>query len=84
MWAVSDDGTELYPHGIIDGTLDTGMFAINLSAGSIDYSSQEVTLYDILEELSSINAYTPSLKDAADINDTYFEFDVDGNIMPKA
>lgn len=84
MWAISDDGTELYPHGIIDGTLDTGMFAINLSAGSIDYSSQEVTLYDILEELSSINAYTPSLKDAADINDTYFEFDVDGNIMPKA
>ena len=84
LWQISDDGTELYPHGIIDGTIDTGMFAINLSAGSIDYTSQDITLYDILEELSSINSYTLSARDAIDINDSYFEFDIDGNVMPKS
>ena len=84
LWAVSDDGTELYPHGIIDGTLDTGMFAINLSAGNLNYTNPEVTLYDILEELSSMNAYTPSTKAQGDISDTYFEFDANGDIMPKA
>jgi hypothetical protein len=83
LWALDDDGN-LFPHGIIDGTLDTGMFAINLSAGSLDYTNLDVTLYDILEELSNINAYTPSTKDAADISDTYWEFDDDGNIVPKA
>ena len=84
LWAVSDDGTELYPHGIIDGTLDTGMFAINLSAGSLDFTDLNVTLYDVLEELSSMNSYTPSTRAQNAINDTYFEFDADGNIMPKA
>ena len=34
--------------------------------------------------LSSMNSYTPSTRDQARINDTYFEFDADGNIMPKA
>ena len=84
LWAVSDDGTELYPHGIIDGTLDTGMFAINLSAGSLDFTDLNVTLYDVLEELSAMNSYTPSTRAQNSINDTYFEFDADGNIMPKA
>lgn len=83
LWDVSDDGTELFPHGIIDGTLDTGMFAINLSAGNLNYMSSEVTLHDILEELSSMNAYTPSTRDQADISDTFFEFDANGDIMPK-
>ena len=83
MWKLSDDGTELSPHGIIDGTLDTGMFAINLSGGSIDYSNPNVTLHNILEELSSINAYTPSTRSQQSINDTYWEFDNDGNITTK-
>lgn len=83
LWTIDDTGN-LYPHGIIDGTLDTGMFAINLSAGSLDYTNLDVTLYDILEELSSMNSYTPSTKDAAGINDTYWEFDNEGNITPKA
>ena len=46
--------------------------------------SSEVTLHDILEELSSMNAYTPSTRDQADISDTFFEFDANGDIMPKA
>jgi hypothetical protein len=60
------------------------MFAINLSAGSLDYINLDVIFYDILEELSSMNLYTPSIKDTANINDTYWEFDNEGNITPKA
>lgn len=82
LWTTSSEG-DLYPHGIIDGTLDTGMFAINLSAGNLSLSSPDVTLYDILEELASLNAYTPSTRDAASISDTYFEFDENGDIVPK-
>ena len=37
-----------------------------------------------LEELSSMNSYTPSTRDQNSIDDTYFEFDGDGNITPKA
>jgi len=70
---------DLFPHGIIDGTLDTGMFAINLSAASINYADPNVTLHDVLEELSSINAYTPSTKQSANISDTYFEIYTDPN-----
>lgn len=95
LWAEADTTNDngdkdLFPHGIIDGTLDTGMFAINLSAaGNIDLTSQEVTLHDIIEELSSINAYTPSTKSAADISDTFFEIYTDDDvgeecIRPKA
>lgn len=78
---------DLFPHGVIDGTLDTGMFAINLSAAAIDFSDPNVTLHDVLEELSSINSYTPSTKSAANISDTYFEIvEVSGEecIRPKA
>ena len=77
----------MFPHGVIDGTLDTGMFAINLSAAAIDFSDPNVTLHDVLEELSSINSYTPSTKSAANISDTYFEIvEVSGEecIRPKA
>lgn len=86
LWAEATTTNEngdkdLFPHGIIDGTLDTGMFAINLSAaGEIDLSSQDVTLHDIIEELSSINAYTPSTKSAANISDTFFEIYTDASI----
>ena len=38
----------------------------------------------LLEELSSMNSYTPSTRAQNAIDDTYFEFDADGNIMPKA
>lgn len=78
---------DLFPHGIIDGTLDTGMFAINLSAAGINFSNPNVTLHDVLEELSSINAYTPSSKASGDISDLYFEIiEVGGEecIRPKA
>ena len=81
--ADANDANNIYPHGIIDGTIDTGMFAINLSAGELDYTSPNVTLYDVLEELSSMNAYTPSTKEQADITDAFFEFDTNGDIMPK-
>ena len=91
MWAEasttnSNGDADLFPHGIIDGTLDTGMFAINLSAASIDFSNPNVTLHDVLEELSSINAYTPSVKAAANISDDYFEIvEIEGEecIRPK-
>lgn len=84
LWeADANDANNIYPHGIIDGTIDTGMFAINLSAGELDYTSPNVTLYDVLEELSSMNAYTPSTKEQADITDAFFEFDTNGDIMPK-
>jgi len=53
------------------------MFAVNLSAGELDYTSPNITLYDILEELSSINAYTPSTKATGNITDTYFEIYTD-------
>lgn len=82
LWATASNG-DLFPHGIIDGTLDTGMFAINLSAGNLSLSTPDVTLHDILEELSSMNAYTPSTRDAASISDTFFEFDANGDIVPK-
>ena len=84
LWEVSDDGTELYPHGIIDGTIDTGMFAIELSAGSMNFTDLNVTLYDVLEELSNLNAYTLSSRNQQEITDSYWEFDNDGNVMPKA
>jgi len=75
----ADQVRELFPHGIIDGTLDTGMFAINLSAGSINYSDPNVTLHSVLEELSSMNAYTPSTRSSANIDDTFFEIYTDPN-----
>ena len=92
MWAeassTNDNGDkDLFPHGIIDGTLDTGMFAINLSAASIDFSNPNVTLHDVLEELSSLNSYTPSTKSAGNISDLFFEIiEVGGEecIRPKA
>ncbi len=91
LWAeasTTNDNNEadLFPHGIIDGTLDTGMFAINLSAGSINYADPNVTLHDVLEELSSMNSYTPSAKLSANISDTHFEIiEISGEecIMPK-
>ena len=82
----SNGQKDLFPHGIIDGTLDTGMFAINLSAAGINYADPNVTLHDVLEELSSINAYTPSTKSSSNITDTYFEIvELSGEecIMPK-
>lgn len=88
LWEVSADGTELYPHGIIDGTVDTGMFAIELSAGSIDLSGPDTTIYDIVNAIQNMNAYTLSARDMSDINDTYWEFvdpnDPNSDIMPKA
>ena len=88
LWEVSADGTELYPHGIIDGTIDTGMFAIELSAGSIDLSGPDTTIYDIVNAIQNMNAYTLSARDMSDINDTYWEFvdpnDPNSDIMPKA
>jgi len=92
MWAEAsttngNGDADLFPHGIIDGTLDTGMFAINLSAASINYADPNVTLHDVLEELSSMNAYTPSTKLVANISDTFFEITEIGGeecIMPKA
>ena len=91
MWAEasttnSNGDADLFPHGIIDGTLDTGMFAINLSAASINYADPNVTLHDVLEELSSMNAYTPSVKSVANISDTFFEITEIGGeecIIPK-
>lgn len=91
LWAESsttndNNEADLFPHGIIDGTLDTGMFAINLSAGSINYADPNVTLHDVLEELSSMNAYMPSAKLSANISDTHFEIiEIGGEecIMPK-
>ena len=91
LWAeasTTNDNNEadLFPHGIIDGTLDTGMFAINLSAGSINYADPNVTLHDVLEELSSMNAYTPSIKLSENISDAHFEIiEISGEecIMPK-
>ena len=82
----SNGDKDLFPHGIIDGTLDTGMFAINLSAASINYADPNVTLHDVLEELSSMNAYTPSTKLTANISDAFFEItEINGEecIRPK-
>ena len=88
LWEVSDDGTELFPHGIIDGTLDTGMFAIELSTGSVDLSGPDTTLHDIVNAIQNMNAYTLSTRPISDINDTYWEFvdpsDPNSDIMPKA
>ena len=93
LWAeastTNDDGeADLFPHGIIDGTLDTGMFAINLSAGSMNFANPNITLHDVLEELSSMNAYTPSTRSANDISDAFFEIYTDAGtgeecIRPK-
>jgi hypothetical protein len=82
LWALDEDGN-LYPHGIIDGTLDTGMFAIELNAGNLDLTNNNTTLEDIVNAIQNMNAYTLSNKDAADINDTYWEIDGNGNVTPK-
>lgn len=83
LWALDDNGN-LYPHGIIDGTLDTGMFAIELSSGNIDFTSSNTTLDDIVNAIQNMNAYTLSTRNQADIADDYWEFDANGNVMPKA
>lgn len=82
LWALDDNGN-LYPHGIIDGTLDTGMFAIELSSGSIDFTSKNTTLDDIVNAIQNMNAYTLSTRNQVEISDTYWEFDQNGNVMPK-
>jgi|13_taG_2_1085334.scaffolds.fasta_scaffold00007_2 hypothetical protein len=83
LWALDDNGN-LYPHGIIDGTLDTGMFAIELSSGNMDFTSNNTTLDDIVNAIQNMNAYTLSGRNQASISDTYWEFDVNGNVTPKA
>ena len=83
LWALDDNGN-LFPHGIIDGTLDTGMFAIELSSGNIDFTSNNTTLDDIVRAIQNMNAYTLSGRNQASISDTYWEFDVNGNVTPKA
>jgi len=82
LWELDSNGN-LFPHGIIDGTLDTGMFAINLSAGNMDFTSSNTTLDDIVKSIQNINAYTLSSRDQSSISDTYWEFDDNGNVMPK-
>jgi hypothetical protein len=82
LWAVDDNGN-LFPHGIIDGTLDTGMFAIELSAGNMDFTSNNTTLDNIVTAIQNMNAYTLSGRAQGNISDTYWEFDENGNVMPK-
>ena len=82
LWAL-DSNDNLFPHGIIDGTLDTGMFAIELSAGNMDFTSSNTTLDDIVNAIQNMNSYTLSGREQASINDTYWEFDENGNVTPK-
>lgn len=82
LWALDDSGN-LFPHGIIDGTLDTGMFAIELSSGNMDFTSNNTTLDDIVNAIQNMNAYTLSTRDQGDISDTYWEIDENGNVTPK-
>ena len=82
LWAL-DDNDNLFPHGIIDGTLDTGMFAIELSAGSLDFTNKNTTIDDIVNAIQNMNAYTLSGRAQGDINDTYWEIDQNGNVTPK-
>ena len=82
LWAL-DENDNLYPHGIIDGTLDTGMFAIELSAGNMDFTSNNTTLDDIVNAIQNMNAYTLSTRAQGDISDTYWEIDQNGNVTPK-
>jgi len=60
------------------------MFAIELSAGNIDFTSSNTTLDDIVNAIQNMNAYTLSSRNQADISDTYWEIDQNGNVMPKA
>ena len=83
LWALDSNGN-LFPHGIIDGTLDTGMFAIELSSGNMDFTSNNTTLDDIVNAIQNMNAYTLSNRNQASISDTYWEFDANGNVTPKA
>ena len=82
LWALDDDGN-LYPHGIIDGTLDTGMFAIELSAGTGNLLSDNTTLEDLANAIQNMNAYVISSRASIDISDAYWEFDAQGNVTPK-
>ena len=82
LWALDDNGN-LFPHGIIDGTLDTGMFAIELSSGNMDFTSNNTTLDDIVNAIQNMNAYTLSTRAQGDISDTYWEIDENGNVTPK-
>ena len=86
LWAIDpNDSNNIFPHGIIDGTLDTGLFAINLSASDVNLASNNTTLEDIVAAIQNINAYTYTTR--TDAEDTYWEFvDPDNDnydIQPK-
>jgi len=73
MWEIdSNNPNNIFPHGIIDGTLDTGLFAINLSASDVNLASNNTTLEDIVAAIQNMNAYTPTAR--TDAEDTYWEF----------
>lgn len=86
LWDIDpNDSNNIFPHGIIDGTLDTGLFAINLSASDVNLASNNTTLEDIVAAIQNINAYTYTTR--TDAEDTYWEFvDPDNDnydIQPK-
>lgn len=73
LWAIDpNDSNNIFPHGIIDGTLDTGLFAINLSASDVNLASNNTTLEDIVAAIQNMNAYTTTSR--TDAEDTYWEF----------
>ena len=80
LWEL-DSNSDLTMSGILDYT--NGAFSIDLNSGSLDYNSSEVTIDSLMEEIQNINSYTLSNRSSIAINDTYFEFDSSGNIMPK-
>lgn len=82
LWML--DGSDLVMTQIYDGSTGTGAFAIDLGTGGLDYTSQDITITDILNELQEMNAYTISSKNKDFIHDTYFEFDSSGDVMPKS
>jgi hypothetical protein len=82
LWTLS--GSDLMMNNIYENTAGTGAFAIDLGTGGLDYSSQDITISDILNELQAMNSYTVTSKNEDFVHDTYFEFDSSGNVMPKS
>ena len=68
LWEIDTDSDNLIPTNILDG--DTGLFALDLNV-----------LFDDSQNVLQYSQYTMTNRSTA--VDKYFEFDSDGNVMPR-
>ena len=82
VWALTSDNLSLYPHGITDGVVSTGVFALELNSADV-LSSQNITIEELVNALKGMNVLTTTNRSSSSATDDYFEFDGTTNVMPK-